>query len=454
MKGRLSEEPVLVASVLKWFVLATATGALVGLSTAVFLKAMAWTTALTGRHPYSFLGMPVAFLVSVVLIKRLAPDAEGHGTEKVIEAVHTASGKIKAAVVPVKLVATLVTLAGGGSVGKEGPCAQIGGGLASLLADLVRLDARDRRKVVICGISAGFASVFGTPIAGAIFGVEVLFVGSILYDVLLPSFIAGVTSYQVSSALGVHYFSHPVTVVPVFSETFFTEVCLAGVYFGLCAFLMVEVVRLGKVAAGRIRLPDTVKALAGGTLLAGLTFVVSRRYLGLGLHVIEEALAGKPVMWYDFLVKSAFTSATLGSGGSGGIVTPIFYVGATSGSLFAALMGLDRATFAAIGTVAVVAGAANTPIAAGIMALEMFGPALGPYATVACVIAFLVTGHRSIYPSQIVAMSKSSSIRVELGRQVEQTEVVPRRTGRRLAVKGLRAIRWIRRTRRRDHDAD
>jgi H+/Cl- antiporter ClcA len=140
----------------------------------------------------------------------------------------------------VKFVTTIITIALGGSVGKEGPCAQIGGGLASIFADLFRFDERDRKKLVVCGISAGFASVFGTPIAGAIFGVEVLFVGAIVYDVLLPSFVAGIISYQVSSELGITYFYHPIEFVPVFSQSFFIKVVLAGIFFGLCSVFLIE----------------------------------------------------------------------------------------------------------------------------------------------------------------------------------------------------------------------
>ena len=254
MRRRLTEQSVILFSILKWFVLATVTGAIVGLSTTVFLKILNWSTEICGQFTYYFLLVPLALFTSALMIKYLAPDAEGHGTEKVIEAIHKNSGKIKPVVVPTKLVATIVTLALGGSAGKEGPCAQIGAGLSSIFADLLRLDDHDRRKLVICGISAGFASVFGTPIAGSIFGIEVLFVGSILYEVLLPSFIAGITSYQISYSLGIRYFYHPINFVPVFSEAFFIKVALAGIFFGICSFLLVELLKSGKRLSERLSL--------------------------------------------------------------------------------------------------------------------------------------------------------------------------------------------------------
>jgi H+/Cl- antiporter ClcA len=417
MRKSITEEAILFVSVLKWILLATAIGIIVGASVAFFLSVLNWSIELTGQFDYFYLLLPVVFFLVIVIIQYLAPDAKGHGTEKVIEAVHKNFGKIKPIVVPVKFITTIITIAFGGSAGKEGPCAQIGSGMASMFADILKFDNHDRKKLVICGISAGFASVFGTPIAGAIFGVEVLFAGSILYEVLLPSFVAGIVSFQLSSALGITYLKHQIQFVPKFSEGMFLEVIFAGIFFGLCSFLLIMMLRYGERLSDKIKIWEPIKGLIGGSILIILTLIFSKEYLGLGLSTIESSLNGRNIIFYAFFVKAIFTSITLSFGGSGGIVTPIFFVGATSGNIFAQMFGLDIATFSALGFVSLLAGAANTPIAASIMAIEYFGPAIGPYAVVACVISFLMTGHRSVYPSQILALSKSPSILVELGQE-------------------------------------
>jgi H+/Cl- antiporter ClcA len=429
VKSKVVESSVLFVSILKWLFLATCIGVLVGLSTTAFLKLLGGGISLASSHRYYYLALPVALFLSAIIVKYLAPQAEGHGTEKIIEAVHRRSGKMNLAVVPVKLVATIVTIAFGGSAGKEGPAAQIGAALSSGFSRLLRFNDRDRKKLVICGISAGFAAVFGTPIAGALFGVEVLFVGSMLYDVLLPSFVAGIVGFQVSSALGIAYFHEPLRFVPVFSSLFFIKVCAAGLFFGLCSLLLIETLRVFERISHRLRVWSPLKGLAGGLVLVALAALFSTRYLGLGLETIKESLEGGIMPGGSFFLKILFTAITLSFGGSGGIITPIFFIGATAGNVFGSALGFDARVFAAIGMVSLLAGAANTPVSASIMAVELFGPEVAPYAAVACVISFLMTGHRSVYPSQVLSLAKSSSLMVAQGREMKdvgEVEYQPR----------------------------
>ncbi|HUK99262.1 MAG TPA: chloride channel protein [Nitrospirota bacterium] len=415
MRKKTLEESILFISTLKWICLAVCIGVIVGCSTTIFLRTLNFSISTASQYPYYYVFLPVALFASGVLVKYLAPDAVGHGTEKIIEAVHRHAGKMKLAVVPVKLVATVVTIAMGGSAGKEGPAAQIGAALSSGFAQLLRFNDKDRKKLVICGISAGFATIFGTPIAGALFGVEVLFVGTMLYDVLLPSFIAGIVGYQVSSALGITYFYGSINGIPSFSSFFFLKICFAGIFFGICSLILIETLRIFDRMSHSINVWGPIKGLIGGTALVILTFAFSTRYLGLGIATIQSVLAGNSVPAGAFLLKILFTAITLGFGGSGGIITPIFFIGATAGCAFGDVLGYDTQLFSAIGLVSLLAGAANTPISASIMAIELFGPEIAPYAAIACMISFLMTGHRSVYPSQVLSLTKSSSLIVTEG---------------------------------------
>jgi H+/Cl- antiporter ClcA len=449
MRRRLTEASILFISVLKWFALASVVGVLVGGSTAFFLWCLGWATGAVHEVPYHYAFLPLALFLSAVMVEYLAPDARGHGTEKVIEAIHQRGGMIKPLVVPVKLVATVVTLASGGSAGKEGPCAQIGAGISSVLASLFRFDENDRKKLVICGVSAGFSTVFGTPVAGSLFGVEVLAIGQLQYAVLFPSFVAGIVGYQVSSALGTTYFHHPINFVPAFSELFFFKVVLAGVAFGLVSFLFIELIKFAERSSERIHWWAPLKGLVGGALLL-VTLLLGDRYLGLGLTTVESMLNGTGVgKGYDPFIKMAATAVTLSFGGSGGIVTPIFFIGATAGSFLSWVFGMDPATGAALGMVGALAGCANTPISASVMAIELFGAAMSPYAAVTCIVSFLLVGHRSVYPSQILAIAKSASLKPDLGKSVDEVQELEVTT-REESVVGLgkKVVRKLRRGRR------
>ncbi len=430
MKKHFTEQTAIFFSVSKWMVLSSVVGVLIGAIVTLFLKILHFNIQTHELLPFHFYYLlPFILVISTWLIKTFAPTAEGHGTEKVIEAVHKDFGKINLMVIPIKLLTTVLTIFAGGSVGKEGPAAQIGAGAASGLSDLLNFTKRDRRKLVICGISAGFASVFGTPIAGAIFGVEVLIIGVIMYDVLLPSFVAGFAAFTTTQFLGINYTYYDVRFYENVSLDLplIGEVVLAGIFFGIITDIFVTINSLGYKWIKDFKLNPYIKSFLGGIALIIIASTFGANYLGLGLDDIKLMLNHgdfvKDIPWYAFIIKTITTTITLGSGGSGGIITPIFYVGAASGHLIGVLLHEHIALFAALGFVSVLAGATNAPIAATIMAVELFGLEIAHYAALSAVISFLITGHRSVFSSQILAMKKSEILSIKIGQEIEKTRV-------------------------------
>ncbi len=426
MNSRITEEFVLLVSILKWFVLATGVGILVACSTALFLTLLEQAGQLIGQYPLTVLLLPVGLAFSAWITTSIAPEAEGHGTERVIRALHTKQGIIPFKVVPAKLVATIITISVGGSAGNVGPCAQIGAALSSQVAQAFRLNDDDRKKLVICGLSAGFASVFGTPIAGALFGAEVLFVGRFLYSVFFPSVIASLTGFYVSTQLQVDHMQFPSIVPPSLDPHSFFLVTLGGLGFGLCALLFIEVLHSTNRLVRWSGLKGPLKGTIGGALLAGLGLMFSFEFLGTGYPSIQQALQGEHLLWYAFLFKILATSITLNFGGSGGIILPLCFVGATGGSLLGSLVGLDQGTFAALGMVGLLAGAANIPLTGIILAMEVFGSDIAPFAIIVCIVSYLMTGHRSVIPTQLLETTKSSSIHMDLGKEIHSSTPIVR----------------------------
>ncbi len=411
-----TEHAALVVTTLKWALLGAVAGVCVGWGTRAFLWSLTASTQLAGRtfpgwfRPHFLL--PLALPLCVWLIRTFAPTAKGHGTEAVIAAIHQRSGKVDWLVAPVKLLATVVTLAFGGSVGKEGPCAQIGAAITSLFADVLHLEDKDRRRLVICGVGAGFAAVFGTPVSGALFGIEVLYLGRIEYPVLFPCLVAGIVSHLVCGGAppvptlheNLSLLGHR-TIVPL--------TIAFGAVFGLIALLLIETMRTLEKFLRRFERHPYRVAAAGGAALALFYLATGEEYAGLGLPVIEASLAGTAQLFaLAFFYKILATATTLEAGGSGGIVTPLFFIGATSGVALAHASGLDPGVIAAFGFVSVLAAAANTPIAAAVMGMELLPHDLGVYAALCAGTAFLLVGHRSVYASQKLGLSKSGGLEV------------------------------------------
>lgn len=391
----------------KWLLLASVIGAMVGCLDAAFLKLLALSLGASRSVPGVYVLLPFALYAIAILARRVAAMHRDYSTDSVIKRLNTYQ--------PVSVISILkafflsiATMTVGGSAGKEAPCADVGAGVASLVARGLRLSQADARRMMICGVSAGFAGVFGVPVSGALFGLEVLWVGHMFYEVMFPALVAGVTSFAVSSYLGVNYMYHPLSFAPVFSEQFFLKVMMAGLFFGLVSVLFIEINKLARVFFRWMSRRNGLfmTCLAGGLFVVLIGYFISPLYLGLGMDGINGPLSGAPLPHaFGFLYKMLTTSVTLAVGGVGGLVTPIFFVGAQAGALLSGFLQVDSATLAALGLVAVLAGTANTPLAASIMAVELFGAPIAPYATVCCVISFLVTGRQSIFPHQRISLN-------------------------------------------------
>jgi H+/Cl- antiporter ClcA len=416
----------MLATVLQWIVLATITGAVVGSGTSLFLHGLFFATDRTAVLPLwgQMLLLPLGGIINGLLLHYGYRANRTGLKDTLFAAVHTQSGRMPLVTIPIKPIAALVTLASGGSAGKEGPCSHIGASLAAAIGTVFHLNTELRQRIVACGVSAGFASVFGTPLAGAIYGVEVLAIGRIRHDFLLPAIAAGVVSYKVSIFWGVPYQYYAIDTLPAFTEIVFLKTAMLGVICGCVALLFVEFVHRTRALfsdlRARLNMWPPLMPLLGGGILALLILVVPTDYLGLSLPLMDRALTGGTVAPLAFFWKSLFVAITLGSGFYGGIVTPQFVIGAVTGNVCAPFFGIDPMLGAAIGLVAVVAAASNTPIAAILMGVELFGGRVGTlYAAGAAIVAYLMVGHRSIYPEQRLAYAKSSWMRVRPDMPIE-----------------------------------
>ena len=392
----------------RWIPVSTLAGIMGGSASALLLVSLNYATTLRESHVWLiFLLAPAGWLVGH-MYKRFGASVEA-GNNLIIDEIHDPKATIPVRMTPLILIGTFITHVFGGSAGREGTAIQTGASLADQLAEPFRLNPRDRRILLMAGISAGFGSVFGTPLAGAVFGLEVLAIGTISYDAIAPCIMAAFVGDLVTKAWGVHHTIYKVAEVPAMNIQGVIYSMIAGIVFGLMGMGFAKMTHTVAHLARKKISEAPLRPVAGGLIVTVAVFAIGTshtlKYLGLGIPTIVASFDSK-VPVYDFAAKSVFTAVTLGTGFKGGEVTPLFFIGSTLGNALSHVLPLPSSLLAAMGFVAVFAGAANTPIASTLMAVELFGGEAGAYAGIACVISYLFSGHAGIYSAQRVGSAK------------------------------------------------
>lgn len=380
-------------------------GTLAGSASALFLWSLDKATLTREQHSWLVYLLPFAGILVVYLYFQFGRNIE-RGNNLLIEEIHDPKAVVPFRMMPLIFITTVITHLFGGSAGREGTAVQMAGAISDQWAHLFKKLKLDRQQLLMMGMSAGFASVFGTPVAGAIFGIEVLAIGRVRYNSLLPCLFAAVIAHFVCLAWGIQHTAYSIGIIPELSVSSLSLTFIAGIIFGICAWFFVWSLHRSSAALKEAIASPFLRVFLGAVILIILTLILQTdRYLGLGIPTILNSFAF-PSAPQDFALKILFTVITLSVGFKGGEVTPLFFIGATLGSFLSVFMGLPTGLLAGMGFVAVFAGAANVPIASIFMALEMFGGTPGVYMAIAVITSYVFSTHNGIYSAQKTEVPK------------------------------------------------
>jgi H+/Cl- antiporter ClcA len=375
-------------------------GILAGTSATLFLRLLNWASEIRVGYPSLVYALPLAGLLSGIAYHRFGKGAE-RGPNLILDEIHSPKNTVPSRMVPLVVFGSTLSQLFGASAGREGAAVQISASLADQVSKFFSVPLHERKALLMAGAGAGFGAAIGAPVAGAIFGMEVIVVSGLHWFGVAECFLASFIGHFTSRALGAPHVHFDAVVIPEFTPRLLLLVLVSGLAFGLIARFFILTTHTIEATYRRANVTAYLRPLIGGALvLAGyLLLGDSTRFAGLGIPVIQEALAG-PVSWTDSILKLLFTAVSVGSGFRGGEFVPLAFIGTALGSALSALLPGTTAFFAALGFASTFGGAANTPFACAIMAVELFGPAIGGYALLTCVMSHAFSGQTGIYSGQ------------------------------------------------------
>ena len=392
----------------KWFILSFVIALVCGGAGCFFHMLIEQATGLREKYDFILYFLPLGG-VAIVALYHLFRLENISGTNHVMDSTR-GDGKVPFTLAPGIVISTVITHLCGGSAGREGAALQLGGSLGSALGKLFRLDKDDMHIIVLCGMSAVFTALFGTPLTAVVFVLEVISVGTIYYSAIMPCIFSSVFTYLMTDILGVHPVSYFLETVPGISALSLLQTVGLAVLFALVSILLCVSFSKGSWLFKKLIKNPYLRIIAGGAAIVLLTLLCGTDYNGAGMGIVENALINGSARPEAFILKLLFTVITLGCGYKGGEIVPTFFVGATFGCVVAPLMGMDAGFGAALGLVGVFCGATNAPIASLFLGIELFGTGGLPFFAIVCAVSFMLSGYFSLYKSQIIVFDKLKAV--------------------------------------------
>ena len=414
----------IIKHLLKWTALILPIAIVIGSLVAFFLWLLDIVTQFRFNHTWLLFLLPLAGIIIHFIYQTIGKSSE-KGNNLIMEQIHQEGGGIPKRMAPIILLTTIITHLFGGSAGREGTAVQIGGSIASMFGYWFKLNGIDKKTILTAGVAAGFGAVFGTPLTGAVFALEVLAIGKIQYQALLPSLMAAIIGDLTVNAWQIHHTHYHINAFASkntgylenllhFDLLLLGKIVLSSIAFGLASLTFAMLVRQIKNICFKVFKFKWMIPVFGGLIIIVITLLLGKPdYLGLGVNAqypgavtIQSAFYQGGAGFWSWFWKTIYTTITLGTGFKGGEVTPLFYIGATLGNTLANILNAPISLFAALGFIAVFSGATNTPLACTFMGVELFGGEYALLFAVACFTAYLFSGNYGIYSAQRIAMPK------------------------------------------------